>query len=88
MLQSLNLPGSIEAVEAPVGLPPSLLNKAAELRAENGPNRIRALMQDVLRVARTDRKILDEVRSFLLTLQGKALIELMTGCNHTGYRRS
>jgi ALIX V-shaped domain binding to HIV len=69
-LQSLNLPGSIQALEAPIGLPPSLLKKAEEVRTERGPVKLRSMMQDIRRVAQMDRQILDEVCVPILACSG------------------
>jgi len=64
-LRKLNLPSSLEALERPVGLPPSLLQKAEEVRLEEGPVKIQASIDDVERLARHDVAILEEVsRSF------------------------
>jgi programmed cell death 6-interacting protein len=64
-LRKLNLPSSLEALERPVGLPPSLLQKAEAVRLEEGPAKIQASVEDVERLARRDVAILEEVsRSF------------------------
>ncbi|KAG7089614.1 hypothetical protein E1B28_011280 [Marasmius oreades] len=64
-LQELNLPGSLEALERPVGLPPSLLKKVEEVRLENGPVKIEAAIRDLGRMARQNMKILDEAMDIL-----------------------
>ncbi|KAK4705321.1 programmed cell death 6-interacting protein, partial [Phenoliferia sp. Uapishka_3] len=64
-LEEMGLPGSIQAVTMPVGLPPSLLAKAQEVREGGGSERIRTMMRDVRRVAKIDRDILDEALSVL-----------------------
>ncbi|KAJ8592190.1 BRO1-domain-containing protein [Rhizopogon salebrosus TDB-379] len=46
ILQSLYLPSSLEALERPVGLPPSLLRKAEEIRLEQGPTKIDVYLDD------------------------------------------
>lgn len=46
-LQALNLPGSLQAMEQPVGLPPSLLNSAEQIRQESGPTKIERLLKHV-----------------------------------------
>ena len=61
ILQSLNLPSSLEALERPVGLPPSLLRKAEEIRLEQGPTKIDVYLDDVQRLSRHVLTILDEV---------------------------
>lgn len=60
-LRSLNLPSSLEALERPIGLPPSLLKKAEEVRLEQGPERIETYLDDVQRLARRVMAVLDEV---------------------------
>ncbi|KAI6115655.1 BRO1-like domain-containing protein [Pisolithus croceorrhizus] len=62
LLRSLNLPASLEALERPIGLPPSLLKKAEEVRLEQGPERIEAYLDDVQHLARRAMSILDEAR--------------------------
>lgn len=61
VLQSLNLPGSIEAIQQPVTLPPSLLRKADEIRSEGGSARLHTIMQDVRKVSQVNQKLLAEV---------------------------
>lgn len=58
----MNLPAALEALERPIGLPPSLLRKAEEVRLEDGPARIVASIEDVQRLAQHDQAILNEVR--------------------------
>lgn len=62
-LSSMNLPGSIQASIQPVGLPPSLLAKSAEVREDGGSEKIRIMMQDVRKLYSMDRKIVDSVRT-------------------------
>lgn len=59
------MPGSIQALEIPDGVPASLLRRAEELRQEGGAKRLRTTMQDALSVASTDRKVLDDVTALL-----------------------
>lgn len=60
-LQLERLPGALEALERPLGLPPSLLGKADRVRSEDGPNRMRALLEHVRQLAEADATALDEV---------------------------
>ena len=46
-MQSLNLPGSLQALEKPLGLPLSLTSHAEELRQQDGVHRIQRSMRDV-----------------------------------------
>ncbi len=39
-LSSLNLPGAIEALETPTGIPPGLAAKMDSIKKENGPSLI------------------------------------------------
>ena len=59
-LQSLNLPGSIQALERPVGLPPSLLKKAEEVESEGGVRRIQSLLNEVQRLSKSNSKLLSD----------------------------
>lgn len=63
-LRKLNLPSALEALERPIGLPPSLLRKAEEVRLEDGPAKIEASIEDVQRLAHHDLAILEEVILF------------------------
>lgn len=67
-LQSLNLPAALEALEKPIGLPPSLLSKAQEVRIEDGPGRISIMIEDVETLAHRDMDILNEVIVTCMTL--------------------
>jgi hypothetical protein len=60
-LQSLNLPGSIQALERPAGLPPSLLKKAEEVESEGGVQRIQSLLTEVQRLSKSNSKLLSDV---------------------------
>lgn len=62
-LQSLNLPGSISALERPIGLPPSLLRKAEEVENTGGVERVLNLLDEVSRLARSNANVLSEVSS-------------------------
>lgn len=65
VLQSNKLPGSIQALEVPQGLPPTLVRKAEELRRDGGTKRLRTLMQDSLSTASTNYKVLQDVTDLL-----------------------
>lgn len=56
-LQSLDLPGSLQALEQPEGLPPTLVRKSDEIRSEGGLERLKALSGDVQRVAHASRDV-------------------------------
>jgi programmed cell death 6-interacting protein len=57
----LNLPGSIQALERPVGLPPSLLKKAEEVESAGGVDKIHSLLDQVQRLSRQNAQLLSEV---------------------------
>lgn len=60
-LQELNLPNSLELLDRPMALPPSVLAKSAEVRADSGPMRIRQLLEDLDILCTQDRNLLNEV---------------------------
>ena len=60
-MRSLNLPAALEAMEKPVGLPPSLLKKAEEVRSEDGPNRVQLSIDNVRKLAEINMELLNEV---------------------------
>jgi len=59
-LQSHNLPAALDALDKPIGLPPSLLKKAEEVRLDNGPERVEKSSEDVQMLARRAMAILTE----------------------------
>ncbi|TFY67754.1 hypothetical protein EVG20_g3830 [Dentipellis fragilis] len=64
-IRALNLPASLDALEKPIGLPPSLLKKAEEVRLENGPLRIEKLIEDIQMLAQRDSQILSDAMDIL-----------------------
>jgi programmed cell death 6-interacting protein len=81
MLRSLNLPASLDALERPIGLPPSLLKKAEEIRLEEGPSRIEESIENVEKLAEYNTKLLDEVCTF--AIQREYLSEFPSGHGHS-----
>lgn len=63
-LRNLNLPAALDALEKPIGLPPSLLQKAEEVRSENGPQKVMKEIEDVGALAKRDADLLEDVRNF------------------------
>ncbi|KAI0001514.1 BRO1-like domain-containing protein [Russula compacta] len=59
-LQFHNLPAALDALDKPIGLPPSLLKKAEEVRLENGPERAEKSLEDVQMLAHRAMAILTE----------------------------
>ncbi|KAI0264511.1 BRO1-domain-containing protein [Gloeopeniophorella convolvens] len=64
-LQSHNLPAVLDALDKPIGLPPSLLKKAEEVRLESGPERIEKSLEDLEMLANRDMSILTEALDIL-----------------------
>ena len=56
----MRLPASLEALDRPIGLPPSLLRKAEEVRLENGPERIEQALDNLDNLAQRNRAALDQ----------------------------
>ncbi|EKM58371.1 uncharacterized protein PHACADRAFT_159473 [Phanerochaete carnosa HHB-10118-sp] len=65
VLGSLGLPAALEALEKPVGLPPSLLGKAEEVRREDGPSKIEASIENVQKLAERNMDLLNEAFDIL-----------------------
>jgi len=62
-LQILGLPGSITALERPVGLPPSLLKKAEEVFVEGGLQKLQYLIGEIKQHSQNNANLLDQVSS-------------------------
>ena len=60
LLQSLNLPGSLQALEKPLGLPPSLTTHAEEIRQQEGLHRLRRSMHETSKLKANDTTIYQE----------------------------
>lgn len=60
LLQSLNLPGSLQALEKPLGLPPTLVSHAEQVRQQDGLNRLRRSLEDIAKVRANDKAIYNE----------------------------
>ncbi|KAL4809119.1 BRO1-like domain-containing protein [Aspergillus unguis] len=60
LLSSLNLPGSLQALEKPLGLPPTLVSHAEEMRQQDGLYRLRKSLQDIAKVKSNDRALYSE----------------------------
>ena len=59
-LTSMNLPGSLQALEKPLGLPPGLTSHAQEIRQQNGHRRLNKTLDDISRLRVTDRNTFQE----------------------------
>lgn len=64
-LQSQNLPAALDALDKPIGLPPSLLKKAEEVRSENGPERVEKSLEDIEILAQRAMGVLTETLDLL-----------------------
>ncbi|BDD61184.1 hypothetical protein MAP00_006254 [Monascus purpureus] len=60
LLSSLNLPGSLQALEKPLGLPPTLVSHAEEMRQQDGLNRLRRSLSDTAKVKANDKAVYNE----------------------------
>ena len=54
LLQSLNLPGSLQALEKPLGLPPTLVAHAEEIRQQDGLHRLRRTIHETSKMKAND----------------------------------
>ena len=65
MLQSLNLPGSLQALEKPLGLPPTLIAHAEEIRQQEGLHRLRRTIHETSKLKANDETIYQEGNELL-----------------------
>ena len=65
LLQSLNLPGSLQALEKPLGLPPSLTSHAEEIRQQDGLHKLRRSVRETTTLKENDTNIFKEAVEFL-----------------------
>ncbi|KAI9829089.1 MAG: pH-response regulator protein palA/rim20 [Thelocarpon impressellum] len=65
LLRDLNLPGSLQALEKPLGLPPGLVSHAEEVRQQDGLGRIHRSMDDISKLRASDRATYAEGVDFL-----------------------
>lgn len=65
LLQSLNLPGSLQALEKPLGLPPGLLAHAEEVRQQGGIGTLLRGMDDVAKLKANDAAVYQEAVGML-----------------------
>ncbi|KAL8698157.1 MAG: hypothetical protein Q9201_006729 [Fulgogasparrea decipioides] len=67
LLQSLNLPGSLQALEKPLGLPPSLHTHAEEIRQQDGLHKLRRSMHEITKLKANDAAMYQEGVDLLKT---------------------
>ncbi|CRG85458.1 pH-response regulator protein palA/RIM20 [Talaromyces islandicus] len=60
LLQSLNLPGSLQALEKPLGLPPTLISHAEEVRQQDGLALLRRSLEDTAQLKSNDKALYTE----------------------------
>jgi programmed cell death 6-interacting protein len=66
ILSSLNLPGSLQALEKPMGLPNTLSQHAEEIRQADALSRLERSFADIDKLRTSDRAIFEEGKSLLL----------------------
>ncbi|TKA75835.1 hypothetical protein B0A55_04376 [Friedmanniomyces simplex] len=71
LLSSLNLPGSLQALEKPLGLPPSLASHADEVRQANGVHQLHAIIADTDKVKGNVRQMYQDGIDLLRTEAGE-----------------
>ncbi|KDN53419.1 BRO1-domain-containing protein [Tilletiaria anomala UBC 951] len=59
-LQSLGLPGALQAQDQNLPIPPSLLRKGEEIRLDGGVSKLQRLINDVSKIANADVGILED----------------------------
>lgn len=64
-LRELNLPGSLQALEKPLGLPPSLTSHAEEIRQADAVTRLQRSFSDTSKLKSSDEAIYNEGRELL-----------------------
>ncbi|KJR81226.1 programmed cell death 6-interacting protein [Sporothrix schenckii 1099-18] len=64
-LLELNLPGSLQAIERPLGLPGSLVQHAEEMRYADAVNRAKRSFEDINKLRAGDRATFDEGKALL-----------------------
>ncbi|KAE8258843.1 hypothetical protein A4X13_0g1403 [Tilletia indica] len=64
-LNSLGLPGSLQAQEQPMGLPPGLLENSEKVQSAGGISYLLQLRNDVLRQSELSGSLLEEIRRIL-----------------------
>ncbi|KAI4182542.1 MAG: hypothetical protein LQ348_004828 [Seirophora lacunosa] len=60
LLQSLNLPASLQAIEKPLGLPPSLTTHAEEIRQQDGLHKLQRAMHEIRKLKANDEAMYQE----------------------------
>jgi programmed cell death 6-interacting protein len=61
LLQKLNLPGALDALDKHAGIPPSLLRRSEEIRSMGGVEALQSLVDEVQTLGASAGSILEEV---------------------------
>ncbi|KAG8749882.1 pH-response regulator protein palA/rim20, partial [Ceratobasidium sp. 428] len=67
LLQKLNLPGSLDALDKPAGIPPSLLRRSEEIRSMGGVESLQQQIEEVQALGSSASGILEEAFDILDT---------------------
>ena len=70
-LSNLNLPGSLQALEKPLGLPPGLASHAEDIRQSNGLQRLHNTIADTEKLKASNRVVYQEGIDLLRTEAGE-----------------
>ncbi|KAL2256511.1 hypothetical protein VTK26DRAFT_1559 [Humicola hyalothermophila] len=65
ILSTLNLPGSLQALEKPLGLPATLAQHADEIRQADALNKLKRGLGDIEKLCANDRSIFEEGKALL-----------------------
>ncbi|KAL2150425.1 hypothetical protein VTH82DRAFT_6988 [Thermothelomyces myriococcoides] len=65
ILSNLNLPGSLQALEKPLGLPATLVQHADEIRQADAINRLQRGLSDIEKLCASDKMIFEEGKALL-----------------------
>lgn len=61
VLQELGLPGSLTALEQPLGIPPTLLSQSEELRKKGGSLYLQELIEEVAALANANSELIEQI---------------------------
>ncbi|POY75432.1 hypothetical protein BMF94_1502 [Rhodotorula taiwanensis] len=64
-LAALNLPAALEAVQQPIGVPATLVERSEHIRTQGGLAKLETMMKDVRRVATVNRRLVEESHELL-----------------------
>lgn len=70
-LSSMNLPGSLQALEKPLGLPPGVASHAEDIRQSNGVQRLHTTIADTEKLKASNRSMYQEGIDLLRTEAGE-----------------